>query len=623
MKLICFFILFHFYFFFAAFGQNSTPNSWKKVLEQKNGNITIAWTSLYPFLYKTPKGDMEGIEYELMKSAIAFLEKKYNVKININWVEEPDFIPAYNYAKKDGKSGYFTAAALSITNERKKEVEFTPPYMPDVTIIVSSSDVPLCVTEEEFVKNFKDLTAITVKGTTFEKDLLNLKKTYLPDLKIEYIPNTEGIIDHILTGKKMFGYNDLPLYLIAADKNLKIQRQPLFKMQREGYGIAMPLETDWNEPLKKFFKSQDFRNIVNSSIRKYLGKEISELISNTSLTGTDVALYNREKELKDKQLLENEVAAQKKDIFIYSLVIGLSFILILASFIFYRYYLKMKANRLLLLKNEEINQQKAEIEAQRDDIQQKTQNLLQVMEEIHIQKSQLEEMNTTKDKFFSIVAHDLRSPINSLSGFTSLLANYADSMTQEEIKKIAGDLNKSIENVLQLIEDLLTWARSQMNSIQVNPEDIDLIDIIREDIELSIPLAQKKGISLLKEIEKPYKVFADPNHVNFIVRNLLTNALKFTGKGGKIVISAKENGKFIELSVSDTGVGIAEETKERMFRMDAVQSTKGTDDEKGTGLGLILCKEFVRKNGGDIWVNSHEGQGSIFTFSLKKSLNTV
>jgi signal transduction histidine kinase len=248
---------------------------------------------------------------------------------------------------------------------------------------------------------------------------------------------------------------------------------------------------------------------------------------------------------------------------------------------------------------------------------------LQVMEEIHIQKSQLEEMNTTKDKFFSIVAHDLRSPINSLSGFTSLLANYADSMTQEEIKKIASDLNKSIENVLQLIEDLLTWARSQMNSIQVNPEDIDLIDIIREDIELSIPLAQKKGISLLKEIEKPYKVFADPNHVNFIVRNLLTNALKFTEKGGKIVISAKENGKFIELSVSDTGVGIAEETKERMFRMDAVQSTKGTDNEKGTGLGLILCKEFVRKNGGDIWVNSHEGQGSIFTFSLKKSLNTV
>ncbi|MFN3316163.1 MAG: sensor histidine kinase, partial [Raineya sp.] len=222
-------------------------------------------------------------------------------------------------------------------------------------------------------------------------------------------------------------------------------------------------------------------------------------------------------------------------------------------------------------------------------------------------------------KFFSIIAHDLRSPINSLLGFTNLLSNYADAMTTDEVKKISNDLNKSLQNVLQLIEDLLTWARSQMNKVDFKPEQISVNQIIQEDLELSNILFQKKEIHLETEIQDNLQAFADADHVKFVIRNLLTNALKFTNRGGKVIIKAFEKDKMIWVQVLDNGVGIPQQIQEKMFQLDAIKSTKGTDNEKGTGLGLVLCKEFIQKNGGSIWVESKEGEGSCFTFTLKNS----
>jgi signal transduction histidine kinase len=283
-----------------------------------------------------------------------------------------------------------------------------------------------------------------------------------------------------------------------------------------------------------------------------------------------------------------------------------------------RYRNNTQTNKLLKLKNEEINQQKAEIEAQRDYIEQKNKELSEAFTQIQKQKEQLEELNFTKDKFFSIIAHDLRSPINSLLGFTNLLSNYADAMTTDEVKKISNDLNKSLQNVLQLIEDLLTWARSQMNKVDFKPDKVAVNQVLQEELDLALILFQKKEIDLEAQLQDNLYAFADSDHVKFVFRNLLTNALKFTNRNGKVIAKAYENEKKIYIQVIDNGVGIPQAIQEKMFQLDAIKSTKGTDNEKGTGLGLVLCKEFVRKNGGDIWVESKEGEGSCFTFSLRK-----
>jgi signal transduction histidine kinase len=387
----------------------------------------------------------------------------------------------------------------------------------------------------------------------------------------------------------------------------------------------LPKKNDWQEPIEAYYRSH-FNIVQSKIISRYIGTDNMALLWDLS-GGQEISTLRKEKDIQDQKSLEQMLEAEKqKNILTVSIITSLAvffLLLIVFGILYYRYKIRDKANKVLTLKNEEINQQKAEIEAQRDYIEQKNREISEALAQIQRQKEQLEELNNSKDRFFSIIAHDLRSPINSLLGFTNLLSNYADAMTTEEVKKISNDLNKSLQNVLQLIEDLLTWARSQMNKVEFNPEEISINQIIKEDLELSAILFHKKEIHLEMDIQPDLMAFADPDHFKFVLRNLLTNALKFTKRNGEVSIKAFQDGKFIRVSVKDNGVGMSKEFKEKLFKMDNVKSTTGTDNEKGTGLGLLLCKEFIRKNGGDIWVESEEGKGSCFEFYLPASIEKI
>ncbi len=239
-------------------------------------------------------------------------------------------------------------------------------------------------------------------------------------------------------------------------------------------------------------------------------------------------------------------------------------------------------------------------------------------QEINQQKQELEKMNKTKDKFFSIVAHDLKSPMHSLKGFVNVLANYAQEMNPEEIKKIALELQYSVSYTLELTDNLLTWARLQMENLAYNPATIDLAKVAVEQIMFAQPAAQAKANQLESNIPASLKVLADIDHLHFILRNLLNNAIKFT-QNGKIILSAEVNGDKVQVSVKDTGIGINPDFIPHIFDVGYKSSTKGTAGEKGTGLGLPLCKEFVEKNGGEIWVESKPNEGSTFFFTLPLS----
>ncbi|NWJ51527.1 MAG: PAS domain-containing sensor histidine kinase [Bacteroidetes bacterium] len=240
-----------------------------------------------------------------------------------------------------------------------------------------------------------------------------------------------------------------------------------------------------------------------------------------------------------------------------------------------------------------------------------------IEEEIKQKNLELQKLNSEKDKFFSIIAHDLKSPFNAIVGFSNLLIEKAKEKDCDSIEDYAHIILKSSEKVMDLLSNLMEWSRSQTGRMNFNPKEIDFVNLINDNLELFNTIAKQKSITITSKIPTSLKIQADESMINTILRNLISNALKFTYSEGKITLSAEKRKTEIIVSVSDTGVGIPQSTIEKLFRIDENVSTIGTQKEVGTGLGLILCKEFVEMHGGKIWVESEPGKNSTFSFTLK------
>lgn len=224
----------------------------------------------------------------------------------------------------------------------------------------------------------------------------------------------------------------------------------------------------------------------------------------------------------------------------------------------------------------------------------------------------LQNLNANKDKFFSIISHDLRAPFNTLLGVSELLKNQADSLTKEEIKKYSHYIYAAAENFFNLLENLLQWSRAQLGKLEYLPAETELYSLVAKSTEILKDLLTNKNIHIENQIDKNTVVYIDSNMILSVFQNLISNAIKFSNWGGTIEIRSARLGQLIEVSVADNGIGISEKNRELLFRLDKHFTTTGTNDEKGTGLGLILCKELVEKNRGQIRVESNFGEGSTF-----------
>jgi len=234
---------------------------------------------------------------------------------------------------------------------------------------------------------------------------------------------------------------------------------------------------------------------------------------------------------------------------------------------------------------------------------------------------QLIEANAIKDKFFSIIAHDLKNPLNTLLTYCAALLNNFDRLETKNIKQGIETVNKCVTRAYDLLIDLLMWALSHAGKIDFKSEKIDLGDLARENVELLRERATQKGIRISSEINDNISIHSDKNMVSTVLRNLLSNAVKFTSKDGEVKVRCKREAGFIEITVSDTGIGISRENIKKLFRLDTFYRTLGSDNEKGTGLGLILCKEFVDRLKGRIWVESEPGKGSHFVFTFPDKIS--
>lgn len=237
---------------------------------------------------------------------------------------------------------------------------------------------------------------------------------------------------------------------------------------------------------------------------------------------------------------------------------------------------------------------------------------------IHIKNQELKMANVTKDKLFSIVAHDLKGPVGSAIGISEFFIEEIKSKNHLQIEKYALLLHQSLNDISNLLNNLLEWSLAHLQKIEFNPKWLFLYNVLDDMKVLVSSQILKKNITLEISTEDNHQVFADEDMLKTILRNLISNAIKFSNENGTIAISTNFKGKFIEVLVRDTGVGMSPEIVKNLFSLESNNSTPGTSGEKGTGLGLILVKEFVEKHGGEIWVSSEVGKGSVFGFTLQK-----
>lgn len=266
--------------------------------------------------------------------------------------------------------------------------------------------------------------------------------------------------------------------------------------------------------------------------------------------------------------------------------------------------------------NKKLHQLNREMTDLQRELIQKKNSLEHTLKKLNATNHKLKELNATKDKFLSIIGHDLKNPFNSLLGLSDLLITSADKYSPEKVRRFAEQMHDSSKNAYNLLENLLEWARIQRGELEPDLKAVDPVEVINEVKELTEPLANSKDINVQTASEGDEPVLADKEMLKTILRNLVTNSLKYTYSRGIVIISTQRFESYLRFTVSDTGVGIPAEYLDRLFEIDCNLSQEGTEKEKGTGLGLILCKEFVEKQGGKIWVESEEGKGSDFHFTI-------
>jgi signal transduction histidine kinase len=339
-------------------------------------------------------------------------------------------------------------------------------------------------------------------------------------------------------------------------------------------------------------------------------------------------MYDRERKESEIELLRksnqiNALNLQKQRI-LKNFLLALAFLVMISLFLLYNRFLFItRSNRLLEKQKEEITQNNQKLMVlnknlleQKQKVEELNQKLNQTNQRLLESEKHLIETNATKDKFFSIISHDLRNPFASIVSFSRILKRDIHNLGKEELQELARELDKSVLKINNLLENLLQWSRTQTGKMKYHPEYLALNDLVRDSINLFSGNAREKEIMLVDSVDSDLVVFADQNMTNTVIRNLMSNALKYSDAGGKIIIKSQVKNKMAYISIIDDGVGMTPDQMAQLWNVNTIHTTYGTRDEKGSGLGLLLCKEFIEKQGGEIGVKSEKGKGSEFTFSL-------
>ncbi len=403
----------------------------------------------------------------------------------------------------------------------------------------------------------------------------------------------------------------------------KMDSAKIFKdsLERNIYKVNKPSITkDFYETSALYFRKKgDFTNAF-AALNRYLifsdsMNKVENITNANQLEGQLTTDYKR------KQVLEELEKQKEENKRTNGILISISFIVLLLLVLIYALY---RLNRDKVKVNGLLNLQKADISAKNgklNQINEELKNTLEVVanqnEAISTQTRKLTELNQLKDKLFSIISHDLRSPLGAMKGVLSILE--MGGLSDAELQIISKDIKKRLDGLDYTLNNLLVWSKAQMSGEMSIKENIDLQQLMNGKINLFANNAEAKHIRLVNLVPENSYVYADLNHLRVVLRNLIGNAIKFTPEGGKIELIVIESVDFVRIGIRDSGVGMTKEQINKLFNRNTHFTTRGTKDEKGTGLGLLLSQEFVEKDGGRIWVESKEGEGSTFFVELPKA----
>ena len=587
-----------------AHSHYAQPLTWSQARQQGWGTLKVYWHVSDPFVYRTTSGNMEGIEVDLMNGFREYVAQKYDVSLQIDWVETESFISLYNYMARNAVEGEFGTAAFSITSERQKYISFSKSYLNDVAVMISHNSIPVMTSIEQFKSVLRNATAITVEGSTYEEKLKSLSKELNTNIDIQIMPSNEPVIANIALNEQSFGYVDLPLYLLALknDPTVPVIRQNLYPIKGNGYGVTMPQNCSWKPLMDEYISSLYFRHIQDNYIEAYLNKDVYDLImsitSDESVNADElIILLNKEKEIQSKQLV-NDAILLERDRWVRYVLIGVLLSLLMLVMIFYNLYnKKLKAVRQLRLNRDKIEQQQTRIEKA---------------------NTALLEMDREKNNLIRVLAHDLRSPINQVAGLAEILLISNVALDQES-KEIVNQIIKSSMRLRDMIGKILDAEAVNNLTPNIKFEQVDVNEILTSIEQEYGSTARAKHIKLHMSCEENLSIYADPVFFDQILDNLVSNALKFSHANSTVEVIATDHTDGVLIEVKDQGPGFTTDDETRMFQKFQRLSALPTGGEQSTGLGLSIVKMYTELMDGQLTYITKPGLGTTFRLLFPKA----
>jgi signal transduction histidine kinase/ABC-type amino acid transport substrate-binding protein len=581
-------------------------DSWENAQSRKQAQLDLYWYTSVPFIYEDPNGNLTGIEFEIMNSFREYLLDRHEIIVTMNWIQAPSFSGIMKQVADTSNTDQLGVSAFSITESRKDILTFSDPYLPDITVLITSSGTPIAEDYGEINEMLKDMDAVTIKGTSYVDLLEDLRNQLNIDFETRFIESDQNILNDISKAPDRFGFIDLPIYLMLIKNGGDLTRQNLFTYQGTGYGFIMSKNSDWYVPFNQFLQDPQYKKQVAAIISDYLGDELFEFIdrlySGSQQLGTSI--LTKEKELQLALIRNANLKLEEEKSFKNVLILGISISILFLLIIVVLFVNNQRTTRQLI-------HQKDQIEDQQEDIRKKNEQLMN-------RNTQLLAINEERNNLVRILAHDLRSPLGQIMGASDLL-NRSNEKLDEEERELFKQINTSSHRIREMINRILHEDVMDGSKNLVLKERVDIREITQELARRFRPIAARKNIDLeLMQCRGHFMLETDHLLLFQVLENLLSNAIKFSEEQTVVSFEADCNPDRVLFKISDQGPGFTEEDKAQLFSRFQKLSAKPTAGESSTGLGLSIVKKYVTELGGKIWLESNVGAGSTFFVSLPR-----
>ncbi|RJE74308.1 hypothetical protein BGP76_14140 [Reichenbachiella sp. MSK19-1] len=568
--------------------------SWETFQKNEQGEITIYYRNTDPFLIVHENGTLRGLEYEMLVGFKYYLQNKYGYNLKLNWKKKNNFREIYAYIRDSSQIGDLGLDIISKIPEREKEVKFSAPYFPDIQVFITNRKAPTLTSRKDFSTLFSEYQGIAVPATTYDIYLRELRDKHNVDFNITHINSSNDIIQTIATNANTFGYVDLPSYILALNKNQNIKRQNLLSKKGFGYCLIFNINSDWHTPFNEYLSSEEFEILKTKGIRKYLGDDVNQLIHSIAEgENEDVVLLQEEKKFINHELDEKEKQAAEQNHVQNILLISIVLVLTIAYFLYNSNRVKSKANEILTKHRQMIEQQ----------------NIL-----LSRRNEELVSRDEEKNNFIHILSHDLRAPINNITGLSQILTMSKEDLNADQLRMIehiateSSRLNKMVTRILD-IEKIESKTSEQF-------ERINLSQILLHVIGNYQTQALSKKIEIVTDLANEIAVLGDEQYLFHVFENLLSNAIKFSPHGKKVYVNLVAQNHLAIANISDEGPGMTASDQQNMFKKFQVLTAKATAGERSTGLGLSIVDKYIGLLGGELSCDSEPNKGTTFTVKL-------